>query len=387
MDYEDWQDHSRDSGDYALSDEGPSEAELCLLPPTVFGFSLVVREWGEMLVTQFTEIDFNQTAWDQLVLDPQVKDLIRSLVESNTSLLRARAVEADGGDAKAVTTTLLQDIIQGKGGGLVFCSHGRAGVGKTLTAEAVAELGRAPLYSVTAGDLGNNAAALENKLRDLLDIAETWGAVLLIDEADVFLESRSLHDIGRNALVSVFLRMLERHSGVLFLTTNRLKSIDEAFLSRFSIGLKYDDLDKAKRRQIWAANLGRAGVGIQGSDSAGAVTQKALIDTARGTVTPGTSTPSTPVPEAPEALFSSYLKSQDLEKLASRSGQNGRTIKNTVRTAQALARSRNTDLSMKELEIVLKVGEEFLDSFKEPDEEGMYDAAGEGWKDRQNIYN
>jgi len=83
-------------------------------------------------------------------------------------------------------------------------------------------------------DTGVPADILEKRLRDILDIAETWGATLLIDEvrqqyyvtptilfadqiifsqADVFLEARAKHDIQRNALVSVFLRLLEYHSG------------------------------------------------------------------------------------------------------------------------------------------------------------------------------
>lgn len=40
----------------------------------------------------------------------------------------------------------------------------------------------------------------------------------------------------RNSLVATFLRLLEYHSGVLFLTTNRVKAFDEAFLSRVSVG-------------------------------------------------------------------------------------------------------------------------------------------------------
>ncbi|KAJ7571837.1 hypothetical protein C8J56DRAFT_811219, partial [Mycena floridula] len=67
-------------------------------------------------------------------------------------------------------------------------------------------------------------------------LATAWDAVLLIDEPDVYLEQQSLHEISRNALVSVALRVLEYHRGVLFLTTNRIKTFDEAFLSRFSIG-------------------------------------------------------------------------------------------------------------------------------------------------------
>lgn len=37
--------------------------------------------------------------------------------------------------------------------------------------------------------------------------------VVLLDEADVFLEQRTLTDLQRNALVSVFLRVLEYYDG------------------------------------------------------------------------------------------------------------------------------------------------------------------------------
>lgn len=50
-----------------------------------------------------------------------------------------------------------------------------------------------------------------------MDIAHSWGAVLLLDEADVFLEKRQHQDVHRNALVSIFLRLLEYFQGILFL--------------------------------------------------------------------------------------------------------------------------------------------------------------------------
>lgn len=56
--------------------------------------------------------------------------------------------------------------------------------------------------AIGAGELGVNADVLEKRLRDVLDVGGSWGAVLLIDEADVFLEERSLHDVSRNAMVS-----------------------------------------------------------------------------------------------------------------------------------------------------------------------------------------
>jgi hypothetical protein len=66
-----------------------------------------------------------------------------------------------------------------------------------------------PLYIVGAGDLGTSAAKVDQNLANILRISATWSAVVLIDEADVFLEERSLHDIERNAMVAVFLRQLE----------------------------------------------------------------------------------------------------------------------------------------------------------------------------------
>ena len=99
--------------------------------------------------------------------------------------------------------------------------------------------------------MGTSSTDLDRKLTDIMDMAATWRAVLLIDEADVFLERRSLHDIHRNAMVSVFLRVLEYYSGILFLTTNRVSTFDDAFKSRIHIPIRYTDLSFSSRAEIW----------------------------------------------------------------------------------------------------------------------------------------
>ena len=68
---------------------------------------------------------------------------------------------------------------------------------------------RSPLYIVSAGDLGTTAGELDGALTTIFALASTWKAIVLIDEADVFLEQRDLHDLQRNAMVAVFLRQLE----------------------------------------------------------------------------------------------------------------------------------------------------------------------------------
>ena len=61
---------------------------------------------------------------------------------------------------------------------------------------------RAPLYMMSAGDLGLDSSSVESSLSNVLEMSTKWNAVLLLDEADVFLEQRSAHDLERNKLVS-----------------------------------------------------------------------------------------------------------------------------------------------------------------------------------------
>ena len=119
----------------------------------------------------------------------------------------------------------------GKGKGLIGLFCGRPGCGKTLTAEAVADLYQVPLYVVTAGELGIEPDKVDKKLADIFRVAKMWNAVVLIDEAEVFLQQRTASDIKRNALVTIFLRQLEYYQGILILTTNLLDQCDAALES------------------------------------------------------------------------------------------------------------------------------------------------------------
>ena len=113
-------------------------------------------------------------------------------------------------------------MVRGKGRGLIGLLSGRPGSGKTLSAEAVSQLTRKPLYTVSAGELGEKPQEVDEKLTMILALAVTWDAVVLLDEADVFLQTRDDNNITRNALVSIFLRQLEYFEGLLILTTNRI---------------------------------------------------------------------------------------------------------------------------------------------------------------------
>lgn len=64
-------------------------------------------------------------------------------------------------------------------------------------------------WQISAGELGISVEKLEAQLPLIFQRADKWNAVLLLDEADVFLEQRSLYNVYRNTLVSIFLRELK----------------------------------------------------------------------------------------------------------------------------------------------------------------------------------
>jgi SpoVK/Ycf46/Vps4 family AAA+-type ATPase len=105
--------------------------------------------------------------------------------------------------------------------------------------------------------MGTTPQEVENNLDEFLELGELWGAIVLLDEADIYLEQRDTENLTRNALVSVFLRALEYYKGILFLTTNRVGTFDDAFISRIHVSLHYRNLSHSDRVKIWNKNFER----------------------------------------------------------------------------------------------------------------------------------
>ncbi|KAI9729611.1 MAG: hypothetical protein M1818_008458 [Claussenomyces sp. TS43310] len=298
-----------------------TDEEYLIASPVVLGFAFAEKTWLEFTVSGIKDIVWNEGAYDSLVLEQSTKEIVKALVESHT-FHPAESID---------------DVIQGKGKGLVAVLHGPPGTGKTLTAEGISELLKCPLYMVSAGELGTDPPTLEVELQRILDIAHAWGAILLLDEADVFLEARTTHDIHRNALVSIFLRLLEYFQGILFLTTNRVETFDDAFQSRIHIALRYGELNAKAKRSVFKMFIER-------------------VRTLEGVET---------MPFTDEDY-------SDLTKY----NLNGRQIKNTIRTAQALAVNKSELLSMKHVKRVLDVLLRFERDLK----------GGSGYEDAMRSY-
>jgi len=87
-------------------------------------------------VLGFREIEFRNDAWDRLVIDRDYKELIRSLVGQNAvpGVEQKRALKVgDSGEErkKEEKKGLLEDVVEGKGGGLIIALHGQPGVGES----------------------------------------------------------------------------------------------------------------------------------------------------------------------------------------------------------------------------------------------------------------
>jgi hypothetical protein len=225
----------------AAAGEKVEAGELYMLPAYVYGFSMVSHMWGKLDVANLGDVEYADEAFDQLVYaDDGIKGALLKIVS-----------QAKIGGA---------DIIRGKGGATIVLLKGPTGLGKTLTAEALAERLRRPLFGVSAGDLGVTPMEVERKLRSILELAQAWGAVLLLDEAEVYLAQRNRSDFVQIAMVAAFLKLLEHYQGTLVLTSNMEFAIDEAFHGRLSANISFPAFDEERRARVWATMLALAKV-------------------------------------------------------------------------------------------------------------------------------
>lgn len=181
-------------------------------------------------VNYLTEYEYDTHMDAKLILPEVTKNLVATLI--------------------AESKTGFDDIVVGKGRGVTVLLGGPPGVGKTLTAEVFSEASQRPLYSIQAAQLGIESDHVEQNLVKFLARGSRWNAIVLIDEADVYIRSRD-RDMEHNAIVASILRVMECQSSVLFMTTNLADQTDDAIVSRCIARINYAKPTPDEQKQIW----------------------------------------------------------------------------------------------------------------------------------------
>lgn len=220
-----------------------NEDKVWMLPihPVYEMFDLDEHADYRVHVNNATPYVYDDTVDQKLILEDDVKDFLTVLIEHSKNTF--------------------EDIVGGKEGGTIVLIEGCPGVGKTLSAEVYSEKMHRPLYKVQSSQLGTTPEKVEEQLKEVLQRSERWGAILLIDEADVYVRARG-YDIRQNAIVGVFLRMLEYYRGVLFMTTNLGNEVDDAIISRCTARFMYEMPDTNAQKKLWHVMTEQNKVGL-----------------------------------------------------------------------------------------------------------------------------
>jgi hypothetical protein len=169
--------------------------DLILLPSRVMGYSYRDRTFNAFDIDHLQPVVEISEGFEGLELPEGHQRMVEALVKEH--FIKKEAYEKHGRSIPGM------DIVSGKGKGLIMLLHGFPGVGKTSTAECVAQSTGRPLFPVTCGDLGLEPAGVEESLTYKFRLAAKWNCVMLLDEADIFLARRDAkQDLQRNALVS-----------------------------------------------------------------------------------------------------------------------------------------------------------------------------------------
>ncbi|KAL8723360.1 MAG: hypothetical protein Q9225_000343 [Loekoesia sp. 1 TL-2023] len=257
----------------------PLEADPLLCPPYAYGYSLSGKTWCKIFLDNLKPVHWKINVMEELILPVNAKRIVKALVNFHQFPDRAR----DEGTLK--------------GKGLTMLLHGPPGSGKTMTA-----------------------------------------AIVLIDEADVFLEARKSTGANRfeqNSMVAVFLRQLQFFQGILFLTSNRVAVFDEAITSRIHLIPEYQSLNRASRAHFWQHYLTK----LNNTYYSDATVIKRLSKS--------------------ESDLSSEAEIAAAAEKLSVHEMNGREISNSVTTARTLAEDETERLKFEHLEIIVGVWEDF----------------------------
>jgi len=193
-----------------------------------------------------------------------IEELIERQLRNADRALGTRS--ADAGARRSVTTYDLEmlnvesrfevprivEALRARGHG-TLCFYGAPGTGKTALAEHIARSLDKPLLIKQASDLMSKfVGETEQNMAAMFREAESEKAILLLDEADSFLQDRrGAQRTYEVTEVNEMLQGMERLAGIFICTTNLMDRIDQAALRRFAFKIRFKPLTATQREKMF----------------------------------------------------------------------------------------------------------------------------------------
>jgi SpoVK/Ycf46/Vps4 family AAA+-type ATPase len=190
--------------------------------------------------------------WDDLVLPPPVKDLVRA-IEAEA---RARdAVLADRETRRLFDSTAV----------LTALFAGPPGTGKSMCGQVVAGALKLDLLVVDSSAIGSKWIGDQMKnLSQVFRVAREADCAIMFEEADGWfarrVENDSVNARYANADTGHLLQLIESHRSLVMLSTNRKSGIDAAFMRRLRFIVDFPLPGIVERAELWTRMLRALGV-------------------------------------------------------------------------------------------------------------------------------
>ncbi|KAI9706215.1 MAG: hypothetical protein M1820_004976 [Bogoriella megaspora] len=209
---------------------------LILCTPIIDAFFLDELRWSSVRVSEVADVPFDKDPLGNLLVESRTKAVLRASLERH---LNQNSLDNKG------------NIVRSKRQGLIVFLHGPPSSGKRFTVHCLADHVRRAIMYLDLSQLGTEPESIKERLRGYLRLAESWGIIVHFDNFDDFVTRRSINDDRESAILSaVFLRELERFSGVVFLTSARVGIIDERAQRLFTLTYFFPRLTDRDLRTI-----------------------------------------------------------------------------------------------------------------------------------------
>ncbi|KAK6856329.1 hypothetical protein PG995_006516 [Apiospora arundinis] len=217
------------------SKEALSNDQYLLFPSTIQAFVLSSQTWEQLHVGNLTVPKWNMALINTLVMDVRKKQRLTRFFEAHNRAKKSMILAT-----------------RGKENGLVIVLHGQAGLGKTLTAESMTTYVREPMMSLSLMKAFGDSRDPGDELTEVLRLANLWGLVVHITDADLLYERKPTEYTWWQGTVRAFINALDVNRRSLIILETRLTgNFGQYVLSRTHAQVYYSQFSQDEIRYVW----------------------------------------------------------------------------------------------------------------------------------------